>query len=253
MTAMLAARNIVGLSSYSFKPVPDPITGGTVLRVGRFGAARDAQLARAALGAGNPDLRILVAPYVEDLDLADAGSQTPRVSTPSPIPTRRPTPSPTPTPTRVARVTPTPSPTPSVPSPRDESRHPDPTTIPTMPTSRPGADFLPAADALSRVPPHLRPRDEGEPAPQPDRDLGERPPAGWSVQIGSFSRPANAINLRRRVLEEGYDAYVIQAESRGTTWYRVQVGTYRSASEASHMSPEIEDRIGEPTLVVRRD
>ena len=59
-------------------------------------------------------------------------------------------------------------------------------------------------------------------------DLGEK----WSVQVSAGSAKDIAGSLVERLKANGYDGYVIQAEVKGQTYYRVRVGRFATREEA---------------------
>jgi DedD protein len=74
-----------------------------------------------------------------------------------------------------------------------------------------------------------------EPPPQPIVDTAvpaAADPVGWSVQLGSFSEPANARQLASRVSEYGYAARVSDFRSDGRNMHRVRVSGFASRDEA---------------------
>ncbi len=52
------------------------------------------------------------------------------------------------------------------------------------------------------------------------------------VQVGAFSRPANAERLVRQLTSYGEQAFVEPAQVRGATWYRVRVGPVQDQAQA---------------------
>ncbi|HYY24274.1 MAG TPA: SPOR domain-containing protein [Candidatus Udaeobacter sp.] len=54
----------------------------------------------------------------------------------------------------------------------------------------------------------------------------------WSVQISAAPAKDIADNLVQRLKANGYDAYVVQAEVNGQTYYRVRVGRFDAREEA---------------------
>jgi septal ring-binding cell division protein DamX len=54
----------------------------------------------------------------------------------------------------------------------------------------------------------------------------------WSVQISAVPAKAVADSLADRLIANGYDGYVIQAEIKGQTYYRVRVGHFDAREEA---------------------
>ena len=88
-----------------------------------------------------------------------------------------------------------------------------PAAQPTQPPPRPAPQSAPATSA----PP------AAAPAPQPTP-----PQAGaegaWTVQVGSFSQADNAQALQRRLVSEGFDAFVSRVVTDAGTMHRVRVG-----------------------------
>ncbi len=73
---------------------------------------------------------------------------------------------------------------------------------------------------------------------------------GWVVQVGSFSRDANAMVLRDRLRDQGYAAFVEEGEADGKAVWRVRVGPVPEESEARDIASDLEDERGQPALVV---
>lgn len=130
---------------------------------------------------------------------------TPPTSRPSPPATRTPPPAPTrtPVPTRVA---PPPTrvaqpPTPAIPLDR----------LPVDPPTAPPTATGPALSQgdLARL--------HGIPAPPTD---------GYSVQVASFSSAGNAVNFRKHLVAQGYDAHVASVDVQGQSYYRVLLGQF---------------------------
>ncbi len=57
----------------------------------------------------------------------------------------------------------------------------------------------------------------------------------WAVQVASFSQKGNADKLARNLKEKEYDSYVVLADVKGRTWYRVWVGHLASQDEAKQL------------------
>lgn len=76
----------------------------------------------------------------------------------------------------------------------------------------------PVAQPVARkVQPTVAP---AQPAPQ-----GVAPTEGpWTVQVGSFSQAENAEGLRRRLVAEGFEAFVSRVATDAGTMHRVRVG-----------------------------
>ena len=54
----------------------------------------------------------------------------------------------------------------------------------------------------------------------------------WSVQIAAVPGKAIADTLTERLKARGYDSYVVTAEVKGQTYYRVRVGHFDAREEA---------------------
>ena len=54
----------------------------------------------------------------------------------------------------------------------------------------------------------------------------------WSVQISAVPGKAVADTLLERLKAGGYDSYVVKAEVKGQTYYRVRVGHFDAREEA---------------------
>jgi tetratricopeptide (TPR) repeat protein len=71
----------------------------------------------------------------------------------------------------------------------------------------------------------------------------------YSVQVGSFSKSANARNLTQKLIREGYSAYTEEALiSGGARTYRVKVGKLSLLKEAEQLAKELTHK-GYPTRI----
>lgn len=76
-------------------------------------------------------------------------------------------------------------------------------------------------------------------------------PRAFSVQLAAFLEQDNARELRQRLLDDGYDAYVIE-EGRGEeTWYRLAVGPRIDRAAAVRLQAELAERYELEGLVVQ--
>lgn len=57
----------------------------------------------------------------------------------------------------------------------------------------------------------------------------------WSVQISAAPAKDTADNLVQQLIAKGYDGYVVPAEVKGQTYYRVRVGHFAEREEAESM------------------
>jgi len=67
----------------------------------------------------------------------------------------------------------------------------------------------------------------------------EEPVAGFSVQVGSFSKSDNARNLTRELVRRGYPAYTEEAGLKGAMMYRVKVGKLATLKEAEALQAKL--------------
>lgn len=73
---------------------------------------------------------------------------------------------------------------------------------------------------------------------------------GWVVQVGSFSKEANAMVLRDRLQDKGFAAFVSSGSADGKPVWRVQVGPFPEESEARDIARRLEDERDRPALVM---
>ncbi len=74
----------------------------------------------------------------------------------------------------------------------------------------------------------------------------------WIVQIGAFTLRDSAENLARDAREKNYEAFVVQAEVGGKTYYRVRIPAGTQKADADNLARELASK-GYPTLVTRQD
>jgi tetratricopeptide (TPR) repeat protein len=70
----------------------------------------------------------------------------------------------------------------------------------------------------------------------------------YSVQVGSFANYANADNLRKKLVNQGYDVHIEEAENQGNKAYRIKVGRLKSRQEAMRLSDKLAQG-GYPTKI----
>jgi cell division protein FtsN len=73
------------------------------------------------------------------------------------------------------------------------------------------------------------PKPKPKPTPKPKPQL---PAPLFTVQVGSFRDRSAAEDLARQIVALGVAAEVVQASVAGRTWYRVQMGRFKSRAEA---------------------
>lgn len=117
------------------------------------------------------------------------------------------------------------------------------TTDPTVPPTEeqeegpadPAPEFRPADPDPNAPPAGEIIADSGAAPPQADASLAR----GWIVQVRSTTDKASADSLQASLVDAGFPAFVVSADVRGETWYRVRVGRYGTKAEAE----VVEDRL----------
>jgi cell division protein FtsN len=56
--------------------------------------------------------------------------------------------------------------------------------------------------------------------------------ARWTIQVTATNDQVQALVQARRLRSQGFDAYTVQTEIGGSTWYRVQAGKYNERAKA---------------------
>lgn len=83
-----------------------------------------------------------------------------------------------------------------------------------------------------------------------DADPDPGPSSGWVVQVGSFQRETNAIVLRDRLREDGFDANVEQVTGDNGTLWRVWLGPVGEREAGEALERRIEDHRGSDALLM---
>lgn len=104
--------------------------------------------------------------------------------------------------------------------------------------------------------------DAGDGGTAADADAGERTDAdadpgaatgessAWVVQVGSFVQETNALVLRDRLQQQGYEAFAEQGSSDGQELWRVRVGPVPTRERAESLKQRLEEQRGETALVM---
>jgi DedD protein len=144
--------------------------------------------------------------------------------------------------------------------------------VPPKPTARPGKRDVPpaeptrvaepapaegerhaeppkAADALRAKPVETAKTAE---LPKPP-EASPRSEAGrYTIQVGAYNGRAQAEALKARLLAEGHDAYVAEADGNGVTRYKVRIGSFPSHDEARKAAARLASRSQVATYVTTR-
>lgn len=130
--------------------------------------------------------------------------------------------------------------------------------------------FADNVEARRRAEP-IRGQPEHRPLPVPELPTDEAPPTrteeatgvvapgldgsglprAFSVQLAAFHDRDNARALRQRLLDDGYDAYVVEEEGGEVMLHRVAVGPRIDREAAARLQSELAERYQVEGLVVR--
>jgi len=105
----------------------------------------------------------------------------------------------------------------------------------TMPTSSPPASTAEKPKSKSALPAPISTTDVAQPKPSS---------GNWVINLASASNSKSAEQEVARLGKLDIKAEVSQAESKGKTWYRIQVPGYGSYDEAINARPAIEEKLG---------
>lgn len=93
---------------------------------------------------------------------------------------------------------------------------------------------------------------QADPEPQPEPELDEMSlPEGWSVRLGVFSNPQNAVNLESRLLNAGYKAYRRDLPGAQGTVTGVFVGPQVERDAVNRLKVQLQEEFQLAGLVVR--
>ncbi len=86
--------------------------------------------------------------------------------------------------------------------------------------------------------------EEAAPAGLSSAGLPEVAPQGdYAVQVGSFAANADANKMKKRLLDKGYPAFVVEADlGQKGVWYRVRVGPYADRPAAEQVQALVAER-----------
>jgi DedD protein len=83
----------------------------------------------------------------------------------------------------------------------------------------------------------------------PSGDAGE-PDEGWIIQAGSFREETNAVVLRDKLREAGFDAYAERTVGDNGTWWRVRVGPVGDRGGAERLKGRLESELRTGALLM---
>lgn len=76
--------------------------------------------------------------------------------------------------------------------------------------------------------------------------------AQYTVQIGSYPEEAEAKKVSESLVARGYKANTVPADVKGKTWYRVQVGMFRTVAEAQDYKKELMEKNKLTSAIVQK-
>lgn len=130
------------------------------------------------------------------------------------------------------------------PPPRQNVRTPVDEKTPPLP--EPEAGPTPATAPEKAAPPPAR-----APQPVPPKKTQSQPePTAWAVQVGSFSKKANAMALRDKLRARGYKAFVDHVRLPAGASYRVRIGPYVKRSQAEKIHKSVAGKMNLRGIVV---
>ena len=113
--------------------------------------------------------------------------------------------------------------------------------------------MAPVKEAAKRAPelPAASPAEQTPPAPAAQKQSqisqpvkGKSPELVWTVQVKSSPDKKFADIWADRLKTKGYDAFVVEADIKGQTWYRVRVGHLAARQEADALRTTLESQEG---------
>jgi general secretion pathway protein D len=66
----------------------------------------------------------------------------------------------------------------------------------------------------------------------------------WAVQVKSDPDERTSSNLAKKLIDRGYDAYIVKTTVNGQTWHRVRVGRFASLKEAKELQAILKSNEG---------
>ncbi len=121
------------------------------------------------------------------------------------------------------------------------------------PAKKPGKEVSNAAHrvAAGKAPTELHeptnPKPEGLP-----KEVASTTTGKWTIQIASYSKEDEAIRHTEELKAKGFSAYIVTAQVKGATWYRVSVGSFPTMSEAAGYKTELMKKANLTTAIVQK-
>ncbi len=108
---------------------------------------------------------------------------------------------------------------------------PEPNSAITQPAEPAPTESATPSDNLPQVDLIGRSGTDNPPSVTPTETIAMSQTGNWIVQVGSFSQQENANDLRDRLIEQDFDAFVESSDTEGQTLYRVRIGPQSSRGQ----------------------
>jgi DedD protein len=118
------------------------------------------------------------------------------------------------------------------------------------PVIRSGPQVAEPAEQPAQPPPRPAPQPAAQQAPPPAEPSVAGP---WTVQVGSFSRADNAQALQKRLVSEGFEAFVSRVVTDVGTMHRVRVGPVPEREAADRLLARLSASGHDGARVVRAE
>lgn len=116
---------------------------------------------------------------------------------------------------------------------------------PPRPASKPEARAAPKPETKAETKPGPKAEPKPDPRPDPRPEAKAAGGAGVVLQLGAFSKEANALALRDKARAAGFAARVMQAQGQ----YRVRIGPFESRDEAARAESRLRAKGFAPALI----
>jgi cell division protein FtsN len=111
--------------------------------------------------------------------------------------------------------------------------------------------------AAERVAMGASPSENSKPKAEPREPLlpssiGSPKEGEFTVQVASYPESAEAKARAEDLAKKGFPAYPVEATVKGKTWYRVSIGSFRTAKEASTYRAQLMKQADLRSAIVQR-
>lgn len=71
-----------------------------------------------------------------------------------------------------------------------------------------------------------------------------------AIQVASYKNVEDAVSLKRRLVKKGYSAYIRLFDENQDKWYRVRVGSFKTAKSAKRTAKKLEQEEDLPSFLI---